>query len=209
MATDNFTDSDGVGLEVHDSNWNSVDATYTVENLEINNNVAEHEGTWDHSGAWYDASSEDSSQILAIAHDHAGKNVSVRMNTNIRGYSLYMGGASGGNWTNVNVGKNGAWLAQLDTGTWSQASNWTLKVTATGTSTVTIEGFVNDSSMGTTEDSSSPLSAGHPGFFQTETNTVANARWDDWTDGAAAGGRTTKNTDAAPLGESAGMSFRM
>lgn len=41
----------------------------------------------------------------------------------------------------------------------------TLKLTATGGSTTTIEGFLNGVSIGTRDDSSSPYTTGQPGLF--------------------------------------------
>jgi len=189
MASDNFTDSNGTGLEVHDSNWTSIDSVYNVEDFEINSNIVEHEGNWDSAGCYYDGSSEDESEAVSKAHVVTSKHIAVRAETSQRGYSCQIGLASGGNWDNCYLNKNSAWLATLETdGNWSQASDHTLKVTASGTTTVTVEGFVDDVSQGTTEDSSSPLGSGHPGFWNSEMQSPTNSGWDDWTDGAAAGG---------------------
>jgi len=44
-------------------------------------------------------------------------------------------------------------------------SSPTLKLTATGGATTTIEGFLNGSSIGTRDDSSSPYTSGQPGLY--------------------------------------------
>ena len=196
MASDSFTNSDGTGLEVHDSNWTSISTTYNVEDFEINSNIVEHDGNWDFAGCYYDGSSEDESEAVDKAHDFSGsKNITVRAGADQRGYSCSIGGADGGNWTDCYINKNGAWLATLEVdGTWSQASDHTIKVTASGTTTVTIEGFVDDVSQGTTEDSSSPIGSGHPGFWNGQQQSPVDSGWDDWNDGAVGGTTYYQNT---------------
>ena len=190
MASDNFTGADDTALETHDSNWTSINATYPVSNLEIISNTVRHEATWQLSGAYYNGSSVDSSQIVfkAGTNGSPARNVSVRAGSNQRGYSASLGTISSGNYTFFNISKNGAWLATLETsGAWSVTADHTVKITASGSSTVTIEGFVDGSSEGTTSDSSSPIGAGHPGFWTGELGTIAEGVYDDWTDGDTGG----------------------
>jgi len=64
MASDNFTDSDGTGLESHDANWTSIGGNYVVTNYEINSNRCETEAAWQYAGAYNAGSSADDSQII-------------------------------------------------------------------------------------------------------------------------------------------------
>ena len=190
MASDNFTGADDTALETHDSNWTSINATYPVSNLEIISNTVRHEAIWQLSGAYYNGSSVDSSQIVfkAGTNGSQSRNVSVRAGSDQRGYSASLTTISSGNYTYFNISKNGAWLSTLETsGAWSVTADHTVKITASGSSTVTIEGFVDGSSEGTTSDSSSPIGAGHPGFWTGELGTIAEGVYDDWTDGDTGG----------------------
>ena len=200
MASDNFTGADDTALETHDSNWTSINATYPVSNLEIISNTVRHEAIWQLSGAYYNGSSVDSSQIVfkAGTNGSQSRNVSVRAGSDQRGYSASLTTISSGNYTYFNISKNGAWLATLETsGAWSVTADHTVKITASGSSTVTIEGFVDGSSEGTTSDSSSPIGAGHPGFWTGELGTIAEGVYDDWTDGAAGGASSTPSSTLA------------
>jgi hypothetical protein len=188
MATDNFTDSNDVGLETHDANWTSISATYKVTNLEIISNTVRHEGAWQSSGAYYAASSVDTSQIIfkAGTNGTALRQVAVRCATNQRGYALNLGVISGGNYTTAHINKNGSWFATPASGqTWSVTADHTVKITVSGTSTVIIDTWVDGSALTQKSDSSSPIGAGSPGFFTDELGTIAEGIFDDWTDGVA------------------------
>lgn len=189
MASDSFTDSDGTGLESHDANWSTPHADYAVTDLEINSNIVEHEGAWDSSGAYYDGSTEEDSQIVFVGGvDTTARHVAVRMATGTAdfddlGYSLYLG-ATGSDYTHVYVGLGRSWIATLNgSASYATADDHTLRITASGT---TITGYVDGNDEGNTTDSD-VSDAGHPGFWTTDVAGVADSRYDDWTDGAAGG----------------------
>jgi len=190
MASDAFTDDDGTGLEVHDANWTSIDATHVVTNIEINSNLAEAEGNYKRFGAYYDGSAEDTSQILKKAFNSSdGQGPTTRADTDELGYSIMLTGGSGGNWTVIQVNKSGNYLGDTGSVSYAQASDHTMKITVSGTTTVTIDYWIDGDAIGQKSDSSSPLGAGHPGFWSHYAGEdITCTQFDDWTDGAAAGG---------------------
>jgi hypothetical protein len=181
---DSFTGSDDTDLEVHDSNWTGVDATWVVTGLEIVSNAIQLDFGWANCAAYYDASSSDESQIVfkAAGDSATGRAVAVRMGAGTRGYSAILLAVSGGNYTECYVRKNGNWMAAPFTGSWSTSSDHTIKIKASGTTTVTLEVWVDGVSLGTKTDSSSPIASGHPGFYVAGTGTISHSVMDDWTD---------------------------
>ena len=206
MASDNFTNDDGTALETHNPEWTSVGGLYVVTNLEINSNIAEHEAAWQTSGCYYDASSEDDSEIVDKARDAGAKHVACRMDASELGYDCSIGFESGGNWVDCYIGRSGGYLDTLELGggIWSQASDHTIRVTASGTTTVTIEGFVDDVSQGTIEDSSGSRleGPGHPGFWTAEAGDVTDTRWDDWTDGVGESSSSSSSSQSISVSSS-------
>lgn len=72
----------------------------------------------------------------------------------------------------------------------------------------TLTYFKNGVSQGTRSDAT--LSGGQPGFAVYGASAVTDSQVDDWSaDDGAAGGRTTKNTRAWPLGVDVGMAWRL
>ena len=184
--SDIFTDTNGTTLASHDANWTGVNATYPVTNGRIQSNIFEHASTFQRTGAYYAGSTSDSSSIVIKTGSTAlsKRNVAVRMGSNIRGYAATFSARSGGNWTTVSVTKDGTFYASKS-GSWSEAADHTLKITVSGTTTVAIAVSVDGVDIGAiASDSSSPLAAGHPGFWNAECNAVVDSRLDDWTDAA-------------------------
>lgn len=190
MASDNFAGTNGTALASHDANWSSIDGTFTVANLKIDTNQCQiANNNYNSAGAYYNSSSADLSQLLCKAQTSAGtglKYVTVRAGTSAKGYALYLSAPSGGNWTRANLYKNGAFLANVTVSIPTTADH-TLKITASGTSSVLITGYVDGVSTITYTDSSSPLASNHPGFYVSGNGVAADNYVDDWTDGASAG----------------------
>lgn len=183
MASDSFTNTDGTSLSTHNANWGTIGGTIFT----IQSNCA-YAGTWAVREARYTASSADLSQVVwkgsisAVQADVA--KVHVRMSSSTEGYASKPN-VSGGNVIGLILTKNGSWLGSLTGGGNPSVSlDLTLKITASGTSTVTVEGFINGTSVGTATDSSSPIAAGNPGFRSW--GGASAVYFDDWTDGASA-----------------------
>lgn len=195
MASDNFTDTNGTHLLDHTASitWTAVISS-KPDNYTINNNSVRG-AAWASANSFASTSTVDSSQVTVLANNPAGVvRPSVRMSSNNAGYMAYFTSLSGGNFTRIEVYKNNAWFARYDSVSYSQASDHTLKITASGTSTVTLEVFVDGSSLGTKTDSSSPIESGYSGFsISMATVGTAQDLLDDWTDGAAGGGSALPN----------------
>ena len=94
-----------------------------------------------------------------------------------------LGSITGGNDTSVAMAKDQAYMG-LYLGTWAIARDHTVKVAASGTSTVTLTVYVDTVQMtsledGTNQDSSSPLGVGHPGFYNANVDEVVDQRFDN------------------------------
>lgn len=219
MATDSFTNTSGTSLATHDAKWTSVGGDYLVTTLEIQSNAVRCNAEWNYYGAYYSnsqsANPQTSQAILKAqsAGQDENKFVAVRMasasgNT---GYGVCLGALSGSNYTRLVVHKNSAWFANSSvTGTWAYASDHTLKIEVSGTTTTTIKVYAAGAQVGNDiTDSSSAITTGYPGIFGYDAGALANTAYDDWTDGISSGGKATKNTRSFPLGIAAGMNRRM
>lgn len=187
-ASDSCTDADGTALATHDANWTQVNSTYAVANLKIASNKCTTTSNFAQGSAYYNASSVDTSQIVMKAATSAisgAKFVAVRMGSSQFGYSAAFATASGGNWTVMVIRKNNSFYTSIS-GSWAMASDHTVKITVSGTSTVTINVTVDGTDIGSiSSDSSSPIGSGHPGFYETGGGTAGDQDYDDWTDGAS------------------------
>jgi len=194
MATDNFTDTDGTPLETHDAKWKDGPSPYLASNAEIQSNFCQSEGAWTSFGAWYDNGQADdqSSEVIDKSHSSGEKHVAVRMSAASRGYAIALTGGSGGLWSAVTMTKNGAWFASVETGaSYSQAADHTLKISCSGSGTVTINCWIDGTPKTTQYDSSIPITTGKPGIWYLAGGTIAHSAFDDWTDGISSG--VTKN----------------
>lgn len=187
MASDSFTNTNGTALGTHDANWTVLSGRTSAG--EIQSNAAQALGGFQNWGAYYSGSSEDTCQAVNKATTIQYKAVCVRGGSSTLGYALSFATGSGGNWTLCWVMKNGLFHANVSTGgPWSQASDHTMKITVSGTTTVTIDSWVDGVSQTQTSDSVSPIGSGSPGMYTTGGNaTVAESAFDDWTDGVTAG----------------------
>jgi hypothetical protein len=212
MASDDFTNTNGTALATHDSNWTAVGSwnsnTYGVSYAEIQSNECQINAQWQRIGAYYTASSEDTSEIVlkqvgtGNAVDMSKKRISVRMGSGVLGYYAYFGTPSGDNLTVINLyrgesGGSGTYLNQAS-GTWACTSDHTLKVVASGTNPVLVSVYVDDV-LEIDEHSDSAagrITSGSPGFVMEQwvNSTLSTSGFDDWTDDAGGGGITGSGT---------------
>lgn len=183
--SDTFTDSNDVALETHNNLWASTVSPYIVTNLEIYNNQLQVESNGRSAGARYTGSTSDICQITLKAQTtgYVYRNVGVRMSDSTSGYSLRLTQISGGNFTYLQVFKGTSPLGNLSTtGNWSTSADHVVRIVVSGTSTVTIEGYVDGDKVGTNiQDSSSPLGSGNPGIWMLEI-AQTGSYFDDWQD---------------------------
>jgi hypothetical protein len=191
MATDTFTDSNGVHLHDHSSEGVTWTDT-TAQILEVQSNAASAIN-WQHSAARSD-STVDVSKITILPYNTNQRICAcVRMtDANDTGYSAYFITPSGGNWTGIELDKGGVWTGNWLSLSYSQASNHVLKVTASGTTTTTVTVYCDGNLIGSVDDSTSPYTSGNPGIY-IQNDADANSPYiADWTDEASAGGNSKK-----------------
>ncbi len=188
--TDAFTDTDAVHVLDHHMTYNGT-SHWTCslgaapDGFVINTNAVQG-GAWaDSNHAFYSPSTVDSSQIThkASTPTAAAVKACVRMPANNSGYCVGLSTISGANYTTVDVTKNGVYLSGWGSVTYATASDHTVKITASGTTTVTISVWIDGGEMASTlSDSTTPLGAGNSGFQVVNNNGSARIMLDDYTD---------------------------
>jgi hypothetical protein len=188
--SDDFNAADSTPIDTNDPNWVLMTAqfTSTVDDCVITGNTARTVSAWAYCSAMYNTSSSDVSQIVFKAYSDAsvGKRVCVRggggASANKTGYCAIFAAGSGGNWTEVVINKDNGYLDSWALQSHAQASDHTMKIKASGTSPVTIEVFVDGSSLGTKTDSTSPIASGKPGFYMVGNGDATVTGMDNWQD---------------------------
>ena len=187
--SDSFTNTNDTPLATHNSNWTNANGTFVVSNFEITNNTATITGDWAIAGAMHSSSTSDTSQVVVKALTNTSqpinRYVGVRMNGTSLGYNVYLSNFSGGVWGNLGARKDTAGLGVACTGFGiSAGADHTMRVVASGTSTVTINVYIDGggSPACSWTDSSSTITSGHPGFFAVGNGTTGNGSFDNWTD---------------------------
>lgn len=181
--SDSFTDTNGVHLADHNANWAGY-GDVGLDNITIQGNKASgttYVSTW----ARYTSSTADTSQIVMSAYtDNASINpsigVMVRGSSTSKGYVFKLFQQDGTNWTYWELDKNGSWADSAAGQTFAGNTSHILKITASGTSSVVINMYVDGNLIHSYTDSSSPIGSGNPGFFVISDAIAMTA--DDWTD---------------------------
>jgi PKD repeat protein len=196
-ASDDFTDSNGTALESHDAKWTMITTTYDVAHMEIQSNICQLESGETYGGAYYDDSQSANQMCQAVwkaASSSASKNktICVRMandrgDTSNYGYEATFGFYSGGNWSRVYIRKNAS-DQTFASGTWSAASDHTVKISVVGSGqnnvyvSVWVDGNLEIDSWQDTEVAT--INDGNPGF-RINNLAVSDSLIDDWTDADA------------------------
>jgi hypothetical protein len=184
--TDSFTDADNMALATHNALWASPGSTYLVTGFKISSNAVQTTGTFTTAGAYHTSSVSDTSQIVNKALSNTAqtvnKYVAVRMGSATLGYAGRVT-LSGGNWTTAAFSKNGGGLGSSCSGlSYAAGSDHTMKIVASGTSTVSLTLYIDGTSVCSTTDSTSTITSGHPGFYVAGNGTVLNNVFDSWQD---------------------------
>ncbi len=190
MASDSFTGVDGTLLTAHDSNWQQM-KTVLISNLTLVSNKVQVSSYGIGAARWAGSTSDISEAIMKSAttqppYSSLSKRVVVRSSSSSEGYAAYLLTLSGNNYTRLTLQKNGSYLADLST-TLSipSGTDYKMKITAAGTSTVAIKVYINDTLIGTYNDSSSPITSGNPGIKIVGSNILVDNFIDDWNDGVS------------------------
>lgn len=193
MASDDFTGANGTDLETHDSAWDHE----TTNHFEIQGNAARPQNLF--VSSWvHHSSTEDTCQIKIPNVASSGKSdrvyVMVRSDINRGdatnyGYNIYFSD-DGTNLASVRLRIGDTYM----TGNFSLSQTYALadtnvvKIVASGTTTVNIKVYINDTEEFDYDDTAGTFTSGHPGFGCTAQNGVAaDQTFDDWTDGVSAG----------------------
>lgn len=189
MATDTFTDTNGVALSSHTASsctWADLPSPYLVSHFNIQGNLCQATAISTAAGALCTSSTVDCSQIDSAAQSTitSTKFVCVRASALSLGYAFAFSQAVHTNWVWVQIYKNGSTLGSVGTVSISNLVGHTLKITAsTSAGVVTLTGYVDGSQVVQTTDSSSIITSGNPGFYVTNgLSTLAYTNFDNWTD---------------------------
>lgn len=183
-CSDSFAGANGTLLATHDSHWSNLSASYVVSSCKLDgsNNVVPST-TFGQCGSIYSISTADTSQIVFNANTTTSKGVVVRGNgTNY--YVFVIQTHSGGNWTACAINRGGTNLVTVGGKTFSDASNHTLKLVASGAGPVSLTGYVDGVSCATTSDavSGSWILSGNPGFKAPGNGNIADTAMSAWQD---------------------------
>jgi hypothetical protein len=186
--SDNFNGSNGTNLSTHNANWGAMNATCTVNSFVIQSNLLNLSGVFACGGALYTTSSSDISQVVVSAASTSAainKSVCVRGangGSSSRGYCVNFAAVTGANYTQIKITKNGTFFAVHTGLTYAFASDHTLRIVVSGTTTVSIQAYVDTTLISTDSDSSSPLGAGNPGISVGGDGTAADNNLGPWQD---------------------------
>jgi hypothetical protein len=183
---DNFMGSAGMSIPTYNSNWvlaGGSNAAYTS-----GSDSAEVSGS---SSAiyYYAASASDTSQITVAPSSTTiayARLACVRVSSGIPGYCVGFGAFSSGNYNACYVMKNFHFLGAGNCSAISAAISHTLRLVASGSSTVTLSIYVDGVLSGTVTDSSSPYTVAGSGFGVQGDGTPADSAITEWQDYAFA-----------------------
>lgn len=202
-ATDAFTGSDGTVLTTYSANW-----TLNSGNFYIQINSIAPDGDGLENGAGWNADTFDNDQYATgtIVEEFSSAyaiGVSVRCKTD--GTANYYGFYSA---------SDASYVFKMVTGSWTQLGNNGAAFVAADVMKLEVDGsqltaYKNGSPLSLSIGTDTAHASGRAGLSGYGYH--YDCRLDNWSGGnlAAPAGRTTKNTDARPLGMFAGISRRM
>lgn len=173
-CSDNFVGPASQLLATHNNFWVSISSSNPVSNLALtgSGSVQVSGSPWNTAGAVFAYSSSDTAQITFKAAPFGtidlDRRVCVRAVPNVTdGYCFQLGYQSGtvSGWDRVVIRKSGAGVAEGSSTGWLYNADHTLRIVASGTTTVTVTAYVDGVVAGTYTDTTSPLGPGSPGFI--------------------------------------------
>jgi hypothetical protein len=188
-CVDNFTGASGTLLPTYNSRWVLAGGTNSIYTSGSNSAQI---SAYNSAVYYYNGSVSDTAQItLAPSSTTIGYAIlaCVRVSSGIPGYCVGFSAVSGGNYTACYVMKNFRYLGGGSCGTVSATTAHTLRLVASGTSTVTLSIYVDGVASGTVTDSSSTYTIAGSGFGlqgdSTPTDSTVN-EWQDYSGGSPA-----------------------
>lgn len=195
MALDDFTGTNGTTLTAHNANWTLTAASQSdTGNWTIQSNELQA-AAFRNLYAYRSDSATDDAQLILRGNGTDARNSgpAVRMSSGSEGYACMLTVPSGGDYTRMEVRKNGSFFAQINI-TNSQSTDHTLRITATDNGpNVDLEVFIDTVSVWTGTDSSSPIASGNDGIYIGARNGVATV--DDFVNNAVTRGITDIDSD--------------
>ena len=181
-CSDSFTGASGTSLSTYNPMWVLEGGTTTI--FTTGSNSAEIAGTG-LAEYYYSASTSDTSQITLAPSNtsiYYEKLACVRASHFIPGYCLGFSPVTSGNYSTCYVMKDFGYMGGGGCGTVSAAVSHTLRLVASGTSTVTLTIFLDGVQQGTLTDSSSPHTVAGSGFALQGDGTAADSAVTEWQD---------------------------
>jgi len=181
-CVDNFTGASGTLLPAYNSEWVLAAGTNSI--YTTGSNSAQISGT---AGAvyYYSASTSDTSQITVAPSSitvNYEKLACVRVSSGASGYCVGFSAVSSGNYSTCYVMKNFKFLGGGGCGSISATVSHTLRIVASGSSTVSLSVYVDGTLQGTLTDSSSPITKAGSGFGLQGDGTPADSTVTKWQD---------------------------
>ena len=187
-CVDNFTGASGTLLPAYNSMWVLAAGTNSI--YTTGSNSAQISGTAS-AVYYYSASSSDTSQIIVTPSSttiNYEKLACVRVSSGVSGYCLGFSAVSSGNYVNCYVMKNFKYLGIGGCGTIPATVSHTLRIVASGSSTVSLSVYLDGTLQGTLTDSSSPITIAGSGFGLQGDGTPADSTVNEWQDFASTSG---------------------
>lgn len=190
--SDSFDGAASTPLATHDPNWANVGtwngSPYAVADLMLDgtgNCIPVH--TYNDGGARYTGSNSDTSVMTVAARSHATSShmgPCVRANGTSIGYFARLS-SNGTNWNGVEIYKGDGTQIAVNSSIAGILCNVSreVRISASGTSTVTITVYIDGVLVLTGTDSASPITSGNPGFLSEWESTAAEqavAQWRDY-----------------------------
>ena len=181
-CSDSFTGASGTSLPAYNSKWvlvmgNSPIYTTGSNSAEIaGSGIAEY---------YYSGSSSDTSQITVAPSSttiYYEKLACVRVSPGVPGYCVGFSPVSGGNYSTCYIMKDFGYKAGGGCAAISASVSHTLRLVASGTTTVTLSVYVDGVLQGTATDSSSPHTVAGSGFGLQGDGTAADSAVSEWQD---------------------------
>jgi hypothetical protein len=181
-CSDSFTGASGTSLPAYNSKWvlvmgNSPIYTTGSNSAEIaGSGIAEY---------YYSGSSSDTSQITVAPSSttiYYEKLACVRVSPGVPGYCVGFSPVSGGNYSTCYIMKDFGYKAGGGCAAVSASASHTLRLVASGTTTVTLSVYVDGVLQGTATDSSSPHTVAGSGFGLQGDGTAADSAVSEWQD---------------------------
>lgn len=181
--SDTFTGSSGVLLTAYNPIYVAVDGSYPVSTLRLSGSSSVRTNSpFDNGGALVSCSTSDTFQMDIVGAptitNNTSKYIAVRGTSGAhRGYSIAFCYSSGANWDSLCIFKDATLIQQGPHVGYDPTQTYTLKITASGSTSTLITGYINGVSTVTFTDTSSPLLSGNPGWFSNGDGFTADAQF--------------------------------